>query len=123
MKRDLFKAKADKHIQYLKMQAVIENGDLAEGFKSRLAIRNALLRIRGNKCEICGVEEWTGVNDEPRPILLVMDHINGDSSDNKLSNVRLVCSNCDATLPTYKSKNKGNGRHSRRQRYADGKSY
>jgi len=40
-----------------------------------------------------------------------------------LKNLRLVCGNCDMLLPTYKSKNKGNGRHNRRKRYAEGKSY
>ena len=38
-------------------------------------------------------------------------------------NLRLVCPNCDSQLPTYKSRNRGSGRHSRRQRYRDGQSY
>ncbi len=38
-------------------------------------------------------------------------------------NLSLICSNCDANLPTYKSKNKGNGRHYRRIKYKEGKSY
>jgi hypothetical protein len=52
-----------------------------------------------------------------------MDHIDGNSENNHLSNLRLVCGNCDMLLPTYKSKNKGNGRAYRRERYANGKSY
>lgn len=42
---------------------------------------------------------------------------------NKRSNLRMICSNCDSQLPTYKSKNKGNGRHYRTKRYEEGKSY
>jgi hypothetical protein len=34
-----------------------------------------------------------------------------------------VCPNCDSQHPTFKSRNRGNGRAWRRQRYADGKSY
>jgi hypothetical protein len=37
-------------------------------------------------------------------------------------NLRLICPNCDSQLPTFKMRNRGRGRHSRRQRYADGKS-
>lgn len=43
-------------------------------------------------------------------IPLVIDHINGRSSDNRLENLRLVCGNCDMLLPTYKSKNKNSDR-------------
>lgn len=71
-----------------------------------------------NSCAMCGSSEWLG-----KPILLLLDHIDGNSEDNSLSNVRLICSNCDATLPTYKGRNKGRGRHSRRTRYAEGLSY
>lgn len=37
---------------------------------------------------------------------LILDHINGINNDNRLENLRIVCPNCDATLDTYKSKNK-----------------
>ena len=77
-----------------------------------------LLEIRGCKCEVCGNTEWQG-----KPIPLVMDHIDGNSENNELINLRLVCGNCDMQLPTYKSKNKGKGRAFRRKRYANGQSY
>lgn len=54
---------------------------------------------------------------------LILDHVDGDSDNWYLTNLRLVCGNCDMQLPTYKSKNWGNGRASRRKRYADAKSY
>lgn len=79
-----------------------------------------LLETHGHKCAIpnCGISEWHG-----KPVLLICDHINGNSGDWNLTNLRLICSNCDAQTPFYKARNKGNGRHSRRQRYKDGKSY
>ena len=82
------------------------------------SMKRYLLEINGNKCEICGITEWNN-----KKIVMILDHINGNSENNSLSNLRLVCPNCDSQLPTYKSKNKGNGRYSRRKRYAEGKSY
>lgn len=95
----------------------IRDSDSGEGFHC-LTVKGYLLHERGRVCEICSISEWIG-----QPVPLVMDHINGDSGDNLLSNLRLVCGNCDMQLPTYKSKNNGNGRHSRRERYENGQSY
>jgi len=47
-------------------------------------------------------------------ISLILDHINGNSEDWSVQNVRLVCGNCDMQLPTYKGRNKGKGREWRR---------
>jgi len=81
-------------------------------------IKRYLKEVRGHKCEICGRTEWEG-----QTIPLILDHIDGHSEDNNLTNLRLVCGNCDMLLPTYKGKNFGNGRANRRKRYAEGKSY
>lgn len=89
-----------------------------DGIASHCCLKNHLIENRGHRCEICGIETWM---NQPAP--LVMDHINGKSDDNSVANLRLVCGNCDMQLPTYKNKNRGNGRASRRQRYAAGMSY
>jgi len=84
----------------------------------RKFLKRYLTEKKGQKCEICGTTEWMG-----KPVPLVLDHINGNGDDDDLSNLRLVCGNCDMQLPTYKGRNIGKGRQWRRKRYADGKSY
>ncbi len=81
-------------------------------------IRKVLLRFRKHKCELCGRKTW-----KKKPIPLVIDHIDGDPTNNYLKNLRIICCNCDAQLSTYKGKNKGNGRYLRRKRYREGSSY
>lgn len=52
-------------------------------------------------CAICSTgPEWMG-----KPMPLILDHINGINNDNRLENLRFVCSNCDSQLDTYKSRN------------------
>ncbi len=100
-----------------KKKKSIEKSGKATGI---VTAKRYLLETQGHKCAIpnCGISEWHG-----QPVLLICDHINGNSEDWSLTNLRLICSNCDAQTPFYKARNKGNGRHSRRQRYKDGKSF
>jgi Zn finger protein HypA/HybF involved in hydrogenase expression len=54
--------------------------------------------LDANKCAICGMRpEW-----QNSPLVFVLDHINGDNSDNRLENLRLLCPNCDSQQPTFK---------------------
>lgn len=81
-------------------------------------VKDYLLQKNGNICCICNLTKWLNKN-----IPLILDHIDGNHLNNKLENCRLICHNCDALLPTYKNRNKGHGRFSRRQRYINGESY
>ena len=86
-------------------------------YERRAGIRY-LNETEGHKCKICGIDTWEG-----KDITLIMDHIDGNSKNDHLTNLRLICPNCDSQLPTYKSRNMGKGRFSRKKRYAEGKSY
>lgn len=77
-------------------------------------LKNFLLKTRGHCCEMieCGITEWRG-----KPVPLVMDHIDGNPYDNRMSNLRLLCHNCNAQTPTFAGRNKGKGRFERAKRY------
>ncbi|MEV1050715.1 HNH endonuclease [Streptomyces sp. NPDC049887] len=61
-------------------------------------LRRALAEIgRAVECAECGVgAEWLG-----RPMTLEVDHINGDWSDDRARNLRLLCPNCHAVTRTW----------------------
>lgn len=80
--------------------------------------RKYLVELYGRVCSICHITSWQG-----KELPVIVDHIDGNPENDFLTNLRLVCPNCDAQLPTSKGKNRGNGRAYRRQRYKEGKSY
>ena len=81
-------------------------------------IKKLVELIKGPTCSLCGIDQWLD-----KPLIKILDHIDGNSDNWHLSNLRLICSNCDSQLPTYKSRNIGKGRHSRRIRYSRKQSY
>jgi hypothetical protein len=69
----------------------------------RTRLKNRLYNdgLKERKCEKCGQGEmW---NEEK--MSLILDHINGVHNDNRIENLRIVCPNCNATLPTHAGKN------------------
>jgi Zn finger protein HypA/HybF involved in hydrogenase expression len=53
------------------------------------------------KCNDCGINEYNN-----KPISLELDHINGNNTDNRIDNLRLLCPNCHSQTPTFRYKNK-----------------
>lgn len=72
-------------------------------------VKRCLAEKFGKKCSVCSITEYNGL-----PIVLECDHIDGNHTNNSITNLRLICPNCHSQTITYKNKNKGNGRTLRR---------
>ncbi|WP_051302898.1 HNH endonuclease [Psychromonas aquimarina] len=58
--------------------------------------------VKKHECEICGTKDWLG-----QKVAVVLDHIDGNNSNHLLSNLRIICRNCDGNLETFAGRNKG----------------
>jgi hypothetical protein len=52
------------------------------------------------ECKVCGISEWKGSK-----LSLELDHIDGNSRDHRLENLRLLCPNCHSQTPTFRGRN------------------
>lgn len=90
-----------------------------DGCSNRL-LRTALIENHGAKCMKCG---WCEVHPTTGTVPIELNHIDGNAENKISSNLELLCPNCHSLTPNYRNLNKGNGRHYRRERYRNGKSF
>lgn len=67
------------------------------------SVRKFLLAEANYKCSECG---WDKINRSTGTVPLEVDHIDGISTNNERSNLKVLCPNCHSLTPTYKSLNK-----------------
>lgn len=73
-------------------------------------IRKYLHKKYNSKCCECG---WNKVHSKTGRIPLQVDHIDGDVTNNREENLRLLCPNCHSLTDTFGSLNKGNSRRNK----------
>lgn len=56
--------------------------------------------IKKNKCEICDLNEWMG-----KKLSIQLHHINGNNTDNRIENLKMLCPNCHSQTPTFAGNN------------------
>lgn len=82
----------------LKEILVVDRPTSSHGLKQRLFNEG----IKKRECELCG---WAQFAPDGR-LPLELDHINGDKTDNRLENLRVLCPNCHSLQSTHRGRNK-----------------
>ena len=92
------RGRRNPHVRQRALAEILLPGTTYQSMK----LKKRLLRdgIMHPTCSRCLNSEWLG-----EPIPLELDHIDGDSTNNVLGNLRLLCPNCHAKTPTYRAKN------------------
>lgn len=80
---------------------------LSDVFANEVRMSSNVLKKRlfreGYKQEIC--EECSCTNQwNNKKLTLELDHINGNSKDNSLENLRILCPNCHSQTPTFRNR-------------------
>lgn len=84
-----------------KLEEILVRGSIFQSYKLKNRLFGA--KIKQPKCEECG---WAVLSLDGR-LPLELDHINGDSRDNRLENLRILCPNCHSLKPTHRGRNIG----------------
>lgn len=78
---------------------------VADRWTSSTGLKQRLIRegLKQPMCELCG---WSQPRSCDGRIPVELDHVNGDKTDNRLANLRILCPNCHALQPTHRGLNK-----------------
>ena len=70
-------------------------------------IRDWLYETRGDSCEECG---WNKRHPVDNKRLIEIDHIDGDASNCRPENLRILCPNCHSMTSTFRARNRNSKR-------------
>jgi len=75
-------------------EILVENSTYA----STAHLKNRLIKeqVLEDKCSECGINQW-----QNKKLTLHLDHKDGNTTNNQLSNLRLLCPNCHSQTTTY----------------------
>jgi Zn finger protein HypA/HybF involved in hydrogenase expression len=101
--------------KWQKQKAIVEQDRLIElnlGVERTGSIaKRFLIEKHGAKCFNCN---WSETNVHTGKVPIELDHKDGNCSNNRLDNLRLLCPNCHSLTSTYKGGNKGKNKSSER---------
>ena len=67
-------------------------------------LKKLIVHEQSNKCNRCGLNSW---ND--KPLVLELDHIDGNNKNNVRENLRCLCPNCHSQTDTWRGRNSNTG--------------
>lgn len=75
-----------------------------DSYYNRTKLRERLIKegLKEAKCECCGITNWNG-----KELSFHLHHINGINTDNRLSNLQILCPNCHSQTENFGTKGKG----------------
>ena len=82
-------------------EILCEDSRFSNEYIKKIALKEELLYY---KCYCCGISEWNG-----KELSLELEHKNGNSQDNRIENLELLCPNCHSQTNTFRGRNKNNG--------------
>jgi hypothetical protein len=82
---------------YKLVDALIENSPYKNGNSLKKRLFNEGVKIK--QCEECNITEWNG-----KEIILELEHINGNNTDNRIENLKILCPNCHSQTSTFRNK-------------------
>lgn len=94
------KGKKCPRVPALPLEQILQSHSRFQSFK--LKKRLFASGLKQPRCELCS---WAQQAEDGR-IPVELDHINGDNSDNRLENLRILCPNCHSLQPTHRGLNK-----------------
>jgi len=70
-------------------------------------VKQAILKmgLKEYHCSECGIVDW-----RDKRLSLELDHINGNSRDHRLENLRFLCPNCHSQTPNFRGRGKNTGK-------------
>jgi len=86
---------------FIPLADILKKGSTYQSYK----LKRRLFRenLKKEACEMCGWFKQT----EGGYVPLELDHVNGDHSDNRLANLRVLCPNCHSLQPTHRGRKNG----------------
>ena len=71
-------------------------------YTNNTSLKNKLIKhgLIKYSCKECGIKEWN-----KNKIVLELNHINGINTDNRITNLELLCPNCHSQTKNFRGKN------------------
>ena len=84
----------------IQLEDLLRKGVSFPSYKLKKRLFQAKIKLE--KCEECGWNQKAVEGYSP----VELDHINGDATDNRIENLRILCPNCHSLQSTHRGKNK-----------------